>query len=206
MSEGHTRPADTLIEAYRRYRRVNWTTEDVNEAYPDPLCDRTINAEGPAVWDMMNRTYHHVSCWISAVGDPVCLSFGELRLGGGPMEEWLFDLTNPDQDTGIILTATSTTVVMNIDKDKAAHIVEAHNEEWKRGQQRLDAEQYWLIVKHLGEGFIEVHSLVVGDRTFAEQWVRHLTNGLKVDLRLQTIQPKWVDVKEMEEVQRLFRE
>lgn len=196
----------TLLEAYRRYRRVNWTIEDANEAYPDPLCGRTINAEGPAVWDMIDRVYHHVSCWISSVGEIVGLPFGELKLGGAPMEEWLFDLTHPAEGIGAILTASSTMIQLGIKRSPAEAIVAAHNEEWRRSQEKREEEQYWLIVKHLGEGFTEVHSLVVGERAMAEQWMRHLTNGLKVDLRLQAIQPKMVDIEEMEEVQRLFRE
>jgi len=48
------------------------------------------------------------------------------------MEEWRFDLTNPEKGVGVIMTASSTTVALNVPQHVAAAVVEAHNEEWKR--------------------------------------------------------------------------
>jgi hypothetical protein len=122
------------------------------------------------------------------------------------MEEWLFDLTNPADGVGVILTANRTTVALNVKTHTATAIVEAHNEEWMQVARREGEAQYWLITKHIGEGYVEVHSLVMGERPLVEQWLRSLTNGVKVDLRAQPLMPRAIDVKDMEEVQRLFKE
>jgi hypothetical protein len=122
------------------------------------------------------------------------------------VEEWRFDLTNPDKGVGVIITASGTTVAMNIGTPLATSVVEAHNDEWKRQLNRDKDVQYWLIERHLGEGQTEVHSLVTGERAMVEQWLRHLTNGVKADMRLRPLVPRAVSIEEMEEVQCLFKE
>ena len=125
------------------------------------------------------------------------------------MEEWRFDLTNPNKGVGVIITASGTTVCMNISTERATQVVAAHNEEWKRsGGGLADAPegQLWLVIHDKGEGYTEVHSLVMGDRAMVDQWVRHLTNGVKAHLVLQPIQVRRISIADMERVQLLFKE
>lgn len=128
------------------------------------------------------------------------------------MEEWLFDLTE-GQPTGTIITASSTVVVTHIGRPLAEAVVAAHNEEWRRQLQlrkeeieALGETKYWLIYRDLGEGHTEPHSLVTGERPMIEQWVRHLCNGIKADMRIHPMTPKAISTADMEEVQRLFQE